>query len=94
MELTETDKIIQERINRVIPTLNERQVRIYLSAEAQSIGWGGISKIHRLSGVNRQTIAAGIKETKQETASTLEDGRIRHKGGIGRKTISDRNCGN
>ena len=89
MEFKETDKIIQERINRVVPTLNERQVRIYLRAEAQSIGWGGISKIHRLSGVNRQTIAAGIKETKQATASILEDGRIRHKGG-GRKNEVDK----
>ena len=76
-------------INRVIPTLNERQAKIHLATETQSMGCEWISKKHQLSGINRQTIAAGIKETKQETASTLEDGWIRHKGG-GRKNEFDK----
>jgi len=89
MELLETDKIIQERIFRLVPILNERQLRLYLGAEAKSLGWGGITKIHQLSGVNRQTIAAGIKETDREAASAseLESGRIRHKGGGRKKEI-------
>ena len=87
MDLTEAEKITQDRINRVIPTLNEHQVRIYLGAEAQSLGWGGVTKIHQLSGVNRQTIASGIKETVQEAASTLGCGRIRHIGGGRKKEI-------
>jgi transposase len=87
MELTEADKIIQMRINRIVPILNERQRRIYLAAEAQSIGWGGISKIHRLSGVNRQTIASGIRESGYETASELKKDRIRNKGGGRKKEV-------
>jgi transposase len=89
MELSEADKIIQFRINQVVPFLNERQCRIYLGAEARSIGWGGISKVHLLSGVNRQTIAAGIKNAEEETGSELEKGRIRHKGG-GRKKEAEK----
>ena len=88
MEQIKTDKIIQDRINCIVPNLNERQVRIYLGAEARSIGWGGITKIHQLSGINRQTIASGMKDTgKEEGASELERGRIRHKGGGRKKEI-------
>ena len=85
MELSVTDKITKKRIYSVLPLLNERQRRIYLGAEAESIGWGGITKIHRLTGINRQTIASGHKEIKQEAVKNLEKGRIRKKGG-GRKT--------
>jgi len=63
----ETDEIIKARIEAVLPMLNERQARIYLSAEAQSIGWGGKSKIAQLSSVTRRTIAKG------ETESLLKD---------------------
>ena len=90
MAISATDKIIQNRIKSVYPLLNERQGRIYLGLEAQSIGWGGITKIHRLSGVNRQTIASGIKEIKQGTEEGLENGRIRKKGG-GRKKEVEKN---
>ena len=89
MELKKTDKIIQDRINSIVPILNERQVRIYLGAEARSIGWGGITRIHLLSGVNRQTIASGMKNAgKEEGASELEVGRIRQKGGGRKKEIA------
>jgi hypothetical protein len=60
--MTPSENIIQERIKRVLPTLNEMQRRLYLGAEAKSIGWGGKSKISALSGVRRNTIARGIKE--------------------------------
>jgi len=87
MELSEADKVIQSRINQVVPVLNEFQRRIYLGAEARSIGWGGISKIHRLSGANRQTIAAGIKGAVKETEVEFKKGRIRNKGGGRKKEI-------
>jgi len=85
MELSVTDKVIQHRINRVLPLLDERQRRIYLGIEADDIGWGGITKIHRLTGVNRQTIGSGHKEINQDSVKTLDKCRIRKKGG-GRKT--------
>jgi len=49
----ETNDSIKTRIETLLPILNERQRRIYLSAEAQSIGWGGKSKIAQLSCVTR-----------------------------------------
>lgn len=44
----EADYIIKERIETILPLLNERQSRAYLSAEAKSIGWGGKTKIAKL----------------------------------------------
>ena len=41
----EKDTVIKERIATILPLLNERQSRVYLAAEAKSIGWGGKSKI-------------------------------------------------
>jgi hypothetical protein len=32
------DIIIKKRLDSVLPTLNEKQARIYLAAEAESIG--------------------------------------------------------
>ena len=81
----ETNEIIQARINIVLPMLNERQVRIYLSAEAASIGWGGKSLIAKLSSVTRRTIAKGEKESLALEEDVLKT-RIRQAGG-GRKKV-------
>jgi DNA-binding MurR/RpiR family transcriptional regulator len=53
---------LKMRIEAVLPTLNEYQRRRYLSAEAKSIGYGGITLVSRLSGVSRPTLTAGVKE--------------------------------
>jgi hypothetical protein len=81
----ETDDIIKARIEAVLPMLNERQARIYLAAEAQSVGWGGKSKIAQLSSVTRRTIAKGGTESllKEDNAP---QSRIRKAGG-GRKKV-------
>jgi hypothetical protein len=76
---------IQNRIETVLPALNEYQKRRYLSAEAKSIGYGGITLISRLSGVSRQTLTDGIKEL-EHTENIIPEGRSRKPGG-GRKAI-------
>ena len=80
----ESDALIQARIEAVLSKLNERQKRIYLWAEASSLGWGGISKISRLSGASRLTIAKGKADSQSVDFSSF----IREKGG-GRKKISE-----
>jgi hypothetical protein len=81
----ETNDIIKTRIETVLPILDERQRRVYLSAEAQSIGWGGKSRIAKLSSVTRRTIAKGEAESLvNKDASTKT--RIRKEGG-GRKKV-------
>jgi hypothetical protein len=87
MDLSPSNQIIQARINSVLPHLNELQCRIYLAAEAKSLGWGGTSKISRLSDVSRETIASGIKEIEQ---GTIVAKGIRRKG-AGRKELAAKN---
>lgn len=82
----ETDDIIKARIEAVLPMLNERQTRIYLSAEAQSVGWGGKSKIAQLSSVTRRTIAKGETESLLKEDNTPQT-RIRKEGGGRKKAI-------
>jgi hypothetical protein len=76
MNLSVSDQIIQTRIQRVLPHFDEHQRRLYLGAEAESLGWGGKSKISKFSGVCRDSIARGVEEIRQEKPST----RIRAKG--------------
>ena len=81
----ETDVVVEARIAAVLPLLNERQSRLYLAAEAKSIGWGGLSKIALLSRVSRRTIAKGA----HEGPATTPTGRIRKAGG-GRKKSAEK----
>lgn len=81
----ETDEVIKKRIEAVLPLLDERQRRIYLSAEADSIGWGGKTKIARLSSVTRRTITKGGSEVLGDKTEVGKN-RIRRVGG-GRKKV-------
>jgi hypothetical protein len=82
---------ILNRIETVLPTLNEYQSRRYLSAEARAIGYGGISLINRLSGMSRQTLTEGMKELGNAD-SIMPEGKSRKPGG-GRKTIWEKQPG-
>jgi len=82
----ETNDSIKTRIETLLPILNERQRRIYLSAEAQSLGWGGKSKIAQLSCVTRRTIAKGETESFTNEDNTLKN-RIRKEGGGRKKAV-------
>lgn len=70
--------------------MNEYQRRRYLSAEAKSLGYGGITLVSTISGVSRQTLTDGIKDLDTADAEILEPRRSR-KSGVGRKTILEKN---
>jgi len=69
---------MEERIERMRGILDERQWRLYLASEAMSAGYGGISKVSRISGASRTTITKGV--TELETNKKIE-GKTRAKGG-------------
>lgn len=86
------DKLaLESRIEKVQPTLNEYQRRRYLSAEAKSIGYGGISLVSRISGMSRQTLTEGVKEL-DNPESIMIKGRSRKSGG-GRKPVWEKQPG-
>lgn len=77
---------IEERINAMLPLLDERQKRIFLAMEAKTYGRGGISLVSQISGASRNTIRQGLREI--EAGKNVETGKVRSVGG-GRKTIQD-----
>lgn len=64
---------------------NERQRRIYAGSLAKQYGYGGITLVHRQTGMDAHTIARGMRELDEEPM--LE--RIR-KPGAGRKRLEDK----
>lgn len=97
---------LKKKIDTMLPILNERQRRLYLAAEADSLGWGGISLISKLSNADRETISRGIKEIKagivennnkeekepDESPKKKSVAMQRRKGG-GRKPITEKDPG-
>ncbi len=84
------DSDLKKKLSAVLPHLNEKQRRILIAAEACNLGYGGIAKLSKITGVSRPTIHRGIKDLNeakgQETASLS---RVRKKGG-GRKKLIDK----
>jgi hypothetical protein len=87
----DTNNIIKQRIDTILPYLNEKQSRLYLANEALSYGWGGITLISKLSGKTQKIIQLGVKELKKKIPEAAEQ-RIRREGG-GRKREKDKQEG-
>ena len=80
---------IVEKIQTMLPLLNEKQKRLYLASEAMAIGRGGVAEVSRASGMSRSVINAGIKDIKAKDPDVLsENAPIRRKG-AGRKPITE-----
>jgi len=85
--------LIKERFKLLAPLLNERNLRLYVAAEATVLGRGGITLVSKATGISRPTITTGCKhllldQTAKENAPSSVVVRIRKKGG-GRKRIID-----
>lgn len=81
------EKII-EKINLVLPHLNEVQKRIYIASEALCMGRGGKTFLEKELGVSHNTINSGIKELGL-SKKILEAPRIRKQGGGRKPTINN-----
>jgi len=77
---------MEERIQMMLPQLNEIQRRLYLASEAITYGRGGIAKVIQITGVSRNTIKRGINELNN---GLTFDGNIRNSGG-GPKCIEEK----
>jgi DNA-binding MurR/RpiR family transcriptional regulator len=75
---------LEKKLKKTLPLLNENQKRKYLAIEAESLGYGGISEVSRITGVSRSAITRGKNELKSETPEKTETSGLRKKGG-GRK---------
>jgi hypothetical protein len=80
---------IGQRYELMTGHLNERQRRLWAGAEAQVLGWGGISRVSRATGLSRGAVAAGRRELRQPNRGMLGDRVRRPGGGRTRLTVRD-----
>ena len=86
----DSDFIIEKKLS-YLSTLNELDARHYVALWAMELGWGGISKVRKITGRSMDTIRKGITEIENKSTSSLKDqGRLRKEGG-GRKKIVHKN---
>ncbi len=79
-----TDDKLKEKLSVLLPSLNEKQKRLLVGAEAIAFGYGGIKFLSDITGMSTNTITKGIREI----GSGDEDvSRIRSKGS-GRKRLT------
>lgn len=61
----------------------EKNRRLVAGLEALRAGWGGITKVSKITGLQRKTIARGIRELREGRGTP---GRVRGEG-AGRKKV-------
>jgi transposase/predicted RNA-binding protein Jag len=87
------EQIISEKYKLLKPFLDEQKKRLFVAAEAISLGEGGISIVSRATGISRDTISKGCKELESGTTGEIEKsvphGNIRAPGGGRKKSIDN-----
>jgi transposase len=67
--------------------LNERTRRLWCASEADAIGFGGIARVAKATGMSRPAILRGVRQLRGE--AELPAGRVRQRGG-GDKPLKDK----
>lgn len=86
-------------IQATMPLLNERQRRLFLANQSQMLGRGGTTLLSNITGVDRNTISAGIKElneSKENNPASTNYMKIRNVSGTtveGKQRIRDVGAG-
>jgi transposase len=78
---------LKEKYKTILPYLSEKQKRIFLSIEAKYFGYGGVTKVSRISGVSRMLLTQGIKELDKKIDISIDRSR---KSGGGRKKVIEK----
>ena len=81
------DSGLQTKLLTLLPHLDERSRRLVAASEAMALPRGGVSLVHRCSGLSRTTLTAGIRELR--SGERLPEGRVRRSGG-GRKRLEEK----
>ena len=60
-----TQRGLKQKLYAIWPLLDERTRRVMAANEALSLGFGGISEVHRACGLSRKAIAKGMREIQE-----------------------------
>ena len=82
---TRLENVVKSVYENMVGLLDEKQLRILSASIAKGYGYGGITEVHKISGLSRSTIHNGLKELEEGRALNQ---RIRRPGG-GRKPIEE-----
>ena len=75
------------KYTKLLPTLPERARRLVVAADANAIGYGGITFCHKASGLDPKTIRRGMHELEENRILSPEQSR---KPGGGRKPLCEK----
>jgi len=78
---------IRRRFRLIERHLDERMRRLVAAAEAEAVGFGGVSVVARATGVSRRAIRVGAHELTARSAASPGPTRIRRAGGGRKRTI-------
>lgn len=89
----DNENSIKKRFELLAPFLDERLRRLTASAEAESLGYGGVSLVAKATGVSGRAIRVGKKElrdlgAKEKTLPQHKVPSIRKPGGGRKKTVT------
>ena len=59
------------KLSGLLPELNERQRRLVVGAEAQSLGYGGIKILAEITGITPPTIRRGIQDLNAKNINEM-----------------------
>jgi transposase len=86
----DAERTVREKFELIEPELDERARRAWAATEALALGYGGISAVHRATGVAVSTIRRGIEELSSTDRPAAD--RVRRPGaGRKRATTKDPN---
>ena len=77
--------VLRQKFAALLPALNERGRRLAAAAEARSLGYGGVARVARASGVSVSTIWRGLRDLKKP-GPRMDASKVRRPGG-GRKNL-------
>jgi len=86
------ERRLRDKLETLLPALNERQQRLFLAVEARSLGRGGVSTVARIAEVSRETVYRGLREIERPGAIQDADEAVRQEGG-GRKPATEKQPG-
>ena len=82
------ERTIATKYAAMAPVLDERARRRWAAAEAQALGYGGLSVVSAATGLARQT----IRQAMAELGVVVKDDRVRRPG-AGRKALTEQDAG-
>jgi Rhodopirellula transposase DDE domain len=81
---------VATKFDKICSFLDERSRRMWCAVEAESFGYGGITLVHKATGLSKTTIMKGARELKLALDNLITDPNTVRTAGGGRKSLADK----